>query len=146
MRKTLQSDVINATTSMADITGLSFPVTAGRTYRFKFLIEHIPNATTTGSGFNISGPASPTRFGFKLTKSLTTATETILYVSNTDYATGIDVANATTPSLTSNIATMEGYITPSVDGTVQGRFLSEVAVAAGQTVKAGSTVEYHEVR
>ena len=43
------------------------------------------------------------------------------------------------------MAIVEGYITPSIDGTVAARFASEVTVSA-IIAKAGSAVDYHEVK
>lgn len=43
-----------------------------------------------------------------------------------------------------NIATIEGYISPSANGTVIARFASEVASSA-ITAKAGSFVEFMQV-
>jgi len=146
MRKTLQSDVTNANASantVADVTGLSFPVTAGRTYRFRFLIDYTSAATTTGSRWSINGPSAPTRLSYRSQYSLTTTSDTI--------NTGLDTydlpaaSNATSAATTANVAIVEGYITPSIDGTVAARFASEVTVSA-IVAKAGSAVDYHEVK
>jgi len=48
----LGADVINnnaVANTMQDVTGLSFPVTAGKSYRFYFLSRYDAAATTTGS-------------------------------------------------------------------------------------------------
>lgn len=143
MRQTLQADVVNATTAFADVTGLSFPVTAGRTTRFRFVIDYTCNATTTGSAWSINGPAAPTRLSYDVEKDLSTTAKTILNGVSTYNA---DTANASSAATGANKAIIEGFITPSVDGVVTARFLSEVAVANGIVAKAGSTVEYHEVK
>ena len=57
----LASDVINnnaTANTIADVTGLSFPVTAGGKYYFKFVIPYTAAATTTGSRWSINGPAN----------------------------------------------------------------------------------------
>ena len=49
---TLASDVTNANAvanTIADVTGLSFPVVAGQTFQFEFFIDYTAAATTTGS-------------------------------------------------------------------------------------------------
>lgn len=142
MRNTLKSDVATAVTSYADVTGLNFPVRAGRTYKFRFEIDYTCNATTTGSAFAINGPASPTRLSYNVEKDLSTTAKTQLNGCSTYDA---DTANATSATTGANFATIEGRITPSADGTVTARFLSEVAVASGITVKAGSSVEFFEI-
>lgn len=143
MRKTLQSDVTNATTSYADVTGLSFPVTASRTYRFRFVVDYTCNATTTGSSWSINGPTSPTRLSFRAEYSLTTTSRTTLEGCS---AYDTNAANASSAATGANHAIVEGFITPSADGTVVLRFISEVAVASAIVAKAGSTVDYFEVK
>jgi hypothetical protein len=141
MRKTLTADVTNATTTSADVTGLSFPVTSGRTYRFKFTCDITTDATTTGIGLGVNGPAM-TRLVWKSCVATGAATETVAY------GTALDTYSAATTSAATagNYCTVEGICTPSADGNVILRNKSEVAVASGNVVKAGSCVEYDEVK
>lgn len=63
----LASDVTNnnaTANTIADVTGLSFSVTAGETYHFEFFIPYTAAATTTGSRWSINGPASPTMLNY----------------------------------------------------------------------------------
>lgn len=139
-RVLLANDVVNNNASantIADVTGLSFPVTSGKLYYFRFVIFYDAAATTTGSRWAINGPtttylAGTSRYG------LTATTETLNYFNayNTPAA-----ANATSVGTTGNIAIIEGYITPSAAGDVIARFASEVSASA-ITAKAGSYVEY----
>jgi len=146
MRKVLTADVTNNNASantIADVTGLSFPVTAGKTYKFRFEIDYTAAATSTGSRWSINGPSAPTRLSYRSDYSLTTTTRT-----TNDGLSTYDVpaaSNATSADTTSNRAIVEGSITPSVDGSVIARFASEVSSSA-IVAKAGSTVEYFEVR
>src|ERR1051325_2038181 len=49
------ADVINSTTSFADITGLTCNVISGKQYAFEAHLYHIAAATTTGVQFGIGG-------------------------------------------------------------------------------------------
>ena len=135
---TLGSDVIDNTgaNTITDVTGLSFPVTSGVTYHFSALINYTAALTTTGSIWTINGPAATT-ISYTAKNTLTATTET------TNFATAYDTpATANATSLTAgNIATIEGIVTPSANGTLQIRFATEVAGSA-ITAKAGSTLTW----
>ena len=126
----LGADVTNnnaVANSIADVTGLSFPVVAGQRYNFKFNINYTAAATTTGSRWTISGPAAPTQLAYHSQYSLTTTSDTF----NNAVAYDIPAAsNASSANTTGNSAVIEGFILPSVDGTVTARFASEIANSA----------------
>lgn len=139
----LAADVINADATpdtIADVTGLSFPVIAGETYWFRFVIKYDAAATTTGSRWSINGPANPTALHYT---SQYPINATSLTVNN---ATAYDIpAAANASSLTTgNIAIIEGIIKPSANGTVIARFASEVTESA-ITAKAGSILQWARV-
>jgi hypothetical protein len=128
--------------TMADVTDLSFAVTAGSTYWFRAFIMYTAAATTTGSRWAVNGPAAPTLLVYKSEYSLTTTTRTI---NEGNAAYDIPAAsNATSAATTSNIAWVEGFITPSANGTVIMRFASEVASSA-IVAKAGSILHWQQV-
>lgn len=133
----------NATANtIADVTGLSFAVTAGKTYRFRFVIDFTSAATTTGSRWSVNGPGSPTRLSYDSEYSLTTTSKTF----NTGL-TAYDLpaaSNASAAATGGNFAVVEGFITPSANGTVIARFASEISSSA-IVAKAGSYVEWQEV-
>ena len=145
----LASDVINNNATLntiADVTGLSFAVTSGQTYWFKFWIWYTAAATTTGSRWAINGPTN-TLIGYRSSWGLSTSG-----TSGTDVNTDVNQAaydspsasNATSSTATAgqaNIAIMEGLITPSANGNVIARFASEVASSA-ITAKAGSLLQW----
>lgn len=140
----LGADVTNnnaTANTIADVTGLSFPVVAGNRYRFRFVIPYTSAATGTGSRFSINGPASPTELAYQSNYSLSATSETINRA-----LTAYDLpAAANAQSLTSgNIAIIEGIIRPSADGNVIARFASEVASSA-IVAKAGAFVEYEQL-
>lgn len=139
----LGADVINNNATLntiASVTGLSFPVTAGSKYWFKFTIIYTAQATSTGSRWSISGPTT-TLLAYTSEYALTATTETV------NYATAYDTpsaSNATSVATAGNIATIEGIIVPSANGAVIARFASEIANSA-ITAKAGSVVYYQQV-
>jgi len=139
----ITSDVVNAEVvadTMTDVTGLSFPVVSGSTYSFKFMIIYTAAATTTGSRWSINGPAT-TLLGFRSSWPLTITTVTV----NNRTAYDVPTASSTSSGNTAgNIAFIEGFITPSADGTVIARFASEVTASA-ITAKAGSFVQFLKV-
>jgi hypothetical protein len=134
---TLGADVTNnnaTVNTIADVAGLSFPVIAGTTYRFKALINYTSAATTTGSRWSINGPAATT-LSYTSKYTLTAATETTNFAS----AYNIPAASNAGSLTTGNVARIKGVITPSANGTVTVRFASGVASSA-ITAKAGSTL------
>jgi hypothetical protein len=141
---TLGSDVINnnaVANTIQDITGLSFPVLAGKSYYFKFVIIYTSAATTTGSRFSINGPTfSSLVYMSEYSLTTTTSTRNATLVGYDLPAT----SNATSAQLVGNMAIIEGYIIPSADGTVIGRFASEI-LSSAITAKAGSVVYYQQL-
>lgn len=139
----LGSDVINnyaTANTMRDVTGLSFPVDANRTYYFKFIIDYTAAATTTGSRWSINGP-SFSRLSYVSTYSLTTVSNTF----NTCVAYDTPAASNTSSAVvTGNISIIEGIISTTNSGTIIARFASEVASSA-ITAKTGSLVYYQQI-
>ena len=136
----LAADVTNANAvanTIADVTGLSFPVIAGQTFQFEFFIDYTAAATTTGSRWCINGPAF-SRLMLQSNYGLTTTSLTFNQVGAYDQPAA---ANASSPLTTGNLAYMAGQITPSADGNVIARFASEIAGSA-ITAKAGSLLKW----
>jgi hypothetical protein len=139
----LASDVTNNNASantIANVTALSFDVTAGEKYWFRFVIPYTAAATTTGSRWSISGPGSPTLLHYTSTYTLTATSVTV------NSATAYDIpAASNASSLTAgSIARIEGFIVPSSNGTVIARFASEVSSSA-IVAKAGATLFWMRV-
>lgn len=137
---TLAADVTNnnaVANSIADVTGLSFPVVAGETYHFEFFIDYTAAATTTGSRWSINGP-SASRLAYQSTYALTAASLTFGNLSAYDQPAA---SNASSANTTGNLAWITGLITPSVDGNVIARFASEIANSA-IVAKAGSLLKW----
>lgn len=139
----LAADVVNnnaVANSIANVTGLSFPVVAGETYWFEFFIDFTAAATTTGSRWSITGP-SAIRLAYNSMYSLTATSNTM----NSCVAFDLPSAcNATSAATAGNSAYISGFITPSSDGNVIARFASEIASSA-IIAKAGSVVRWMRV-
>lgn len=140
----LAADVTNnnaVANTIADVTGLSFPVTSGKKYRFRFEIQYTAAATTTGSRWTISGPGA-SAMRYRSQYSLTTTSITTI-----EGSTAHDIpaaSNASSAATAGNIAIIEGFYEASATGNVIARFASEVASSA-IVAKAGSVVYYQEV-
>jgi hypothetical protein len=138
---TLGSDVTNnnaTANTMADVTGLSFSVTAGVTYRFRALIIYTAAVITTGSRWAINGPASPTLLSYMAQYPNASNANTVVSAVTYDQPAA---SNAVSPFTAGNICTIDGIITPSASGTVTVRFASEIAGSA-IVAKAGSTLTW----
>jgi len=140
----LGADVTNnngTANTIQDVTGLSFPVTSGLRYKFKFVIWYTAAATTTGSRWTINGPTTSS-LSYRSNYGLTTTSETI----NNGLGT-YDLpaaSNASSPATAQNLAIVEGFVTPTANGTVIARFASEV-LSSAIVAKAGSYVEYQQI-
>jgi hypothetical protein len=140
----LASDVTNnngSANTIADVTGLSFPVVSGNLYWFDFNIIFTAAATTTGSRWSINGPAT-TYLDYKSEYSLTTTSTTLnALLQAYDAPSG---ASATSAATGNNWARVYGVVQPSADGTVIARFASEVSSSA-IVAKANSFVRYRRI-
>lgn len=133
------NDVTHATAAtFADITGLTVALKSGITYAIEAHLFHINNATTTGSqfGYNIGAAPTVALFGNHsgVTNSVTAAALSIGTQASRDTA----ITAQTTGSSGITHTMIGGYIQPSADGTFALRATSEVTVASGLIVKAGS--------
>ena len=123
--------------TLADVTGLQFPVTAGVQYRFRFVIMYTAAATTTGSRWTINGPAL-TALSYRSHYSLT-ATSRTFNEGQTGY--GTPAASNASSLAAGNVAVIEGIVTPSASGNLVARFASEISSSA-IVAKAGSYVNF----
>jgi hypothetical protein len=141
---TLAADVTNnnaTANTIADVTGLSFPVSSGNRYWFEFSMRYTAAATTTGARFAIQGP---------IFSELTYASEYSLTTTSRTFNDGLGAydlpaaANASSATTAGNTAIVMGLILPTAAGNVIARFASEVASSA-IVVKAGSIVRYQQI-
>jgi hypothetical protein len=137
----MSSNVINSSVvanTLVDATGLQFTATAGVTYRFNAFIDYSSAATTTGSRWTVTGPASPTQFSLRSTYTLSATSGTTIYAG----AYNIPAASNASSLTSANIAVLEGRITTSTTGIVKIQFASEIASSA-ITARAGSSLTYY---
>jgi len=140
----LSSDVINnnaVANTIADVTGLSFAVTSGITYRFRFYIVYSSAATTTGSRWSINGPAVT----FLHYNSNYTLTATSITNNQGNKTYNVPAASSASSLTTGNISIIEGIIRPSANGTVIARFASEISSSAITAVGGKSFVEWQAI-
>lgn len=140
----LPVDVINnneVANTMQDVTGLSFPVLAGKTYYFKFLIRYTAAEATTGSRWGVNCSAG-TAAGLSLISEYTLTSTTSTRNAQVQEFDSPDESNATSV-VAVNFATIEGLFTPTADGTFSARFASGVANSA-ITAKGGQSVCYYQ--
>lgn len=136
----LGSDVVNSTTSFADVTGLQFPVIAGEKYEFKFFFIYTSAATTTGAAFSVNGPALTS---LNYISTATISSTSIFNQVRDTYNAGVASSNSIFSIL--NIGLVEGVIECSASGNVVARFASGVGGSA-ITVKGGkSYVSYTKI-
>ena len=126
--------------TIADVTGMTFPVTAGETYWFEFVIPYTAAATTTGSRWAINGPGSPTLLAYRSEYTLTATTTTV----NSQNAYDTPAAANASSLAAGNVATIWGIIQPSQNGSVTARFASEISASA-IVAKAGATLRWMRV-
>lgn len=140
----LASDVTNnnaVANTMQDVTGLSFSVTAGKTYYFQFIIRYTAAATTTGSRWGVNCSAG-TAAGLSLISEYTLTATSSTRNAQIQAFDSPAACNATSV-VAVNFATIEGLFTPTADGTFTARFASEVSNSA-ITAKGGSSVCYYQ--
>jgi len=139
----LTADQPFTTTSLANVTGLAFAVTAGTLYRFSFDVIFRSAATTTGIGLGLTGPAvtslaATARIpigadgaGGELQGWLTSSGDAVI-------GTGVQAIG------TDYLARLEGVVLPSANGTVQLQARSEIA-ASQITVRNGSVAAWQAI-
>jgi len=138
----LATDVVNnnaTANTMATVTGMSFSVTSGRTYYFKFFVNYTSAATTTGSRWSVNGPSAST-LQYVSRYSLDATSETVNNLQAYDSPAASNASSLTA----GNYAIIEGVITLSASGTLSLRCASEVSSSA-ITAKAGSYGEIIDI-
>lgn len=137
---TLTADVANSNAmanTLANVTGLSFNVVAGKAYRFEAFINYTSAVSTTGSRWTMTGPAT-TFFALQSTYNSAAANVATSYTAK---AYNAPAAATATSLVTGNVAYLDGRVVASTNGTMQVQFASEVASSA-ITAKAGSMLRY----
>lgn len=142
----LASDVTNnnaVANTIADVTGLSFSMTANKLYEFEFNCIYTANATTTGSRWAVSASAG-TAANLSMTSEYSLTTTTTTRNALVQAFDSPAASNASSAATGNNLAVMKGVIRATADATLIARFASEVASAA-IVCKAGSFVKYRQI-
>ena len=130
----LSSDFTTVGTAFQNVTGLSFPVTAGKTYKWRATILMIGTSVTNGT-LSTNGPAGTSTYRF--TGGLGVST------NNVNNGNANNQTNSQSVSLSLRIASADGIYSATASGTVSISVVSTVAAAI--TLKAGSIIEYDEI-
>jgi hypothetical protein len=128
----LGSNVTNVGTGFEDVTGLSFAVTANKTYKWRATLSYAATAAITVSS---NGPTTSLN-NARFTTSLLAGTNVIS--NQTAYDAGSNSAGAN-----NGLVTADGIFRVTASGTWTIRF--RCATAGLFTIRAGSVIEYTEV-
>lgn len=143
----MTADSTHATAAtFADIAGLTYPLLSGKKYAIKATLFHTNNASTTGSQFGYNIGAAPTLANFGNVSAVTNSVTAGVIAVGTATARDTAITAQTTGQTALGMTQVEGMIQPSADGTFAMRATSEVTVASGLVVKAGSFLEIRQER
>jgi hypothetical protein len=130
----LSSDFTTVGVAFQNVTGLSFAVTAGKTYKWRATILMQATAVTNGT-LSTNGPAGTSTYRF--TGGLGVST------NNVNNGNANNQTNSQAVSLSLRIASADGIYSATASGTVSISVVSTVAAAI--TIKTGSIIEYDEL-
>lgn len=137
-RVTITSDVVFASTSYGDITGLLFPITANVRAEFRAWIY--VDAANSAEGWT-SSFTGPTLTSTRYLHSGFAASNAIVTHLSTSYD---ETAALLSASTLSSMGELAGRVLTSASGNIQFRLKTETG-GVNITVKAGSYVEYRVV-
>lgn len=128
------SDQTDIGTAFADVTGLSLPVLANKTYSFRFELICDADAVTTGIDVAVAGPTSPVSIVYTQRYWTSATVETMRGSEVYDNNTASTASNGTAR----RIFVVEGIL---VNGANAGNLVARAkreAVGAGPHVRRGS--------
>ena len=130
--------------TLANITGLAFPVTSGLTYEFRGLVVFRSAAITTGLRLGLTCPAF-TVLAASASIPIAADAAGVGYMDGWITTSGDSVLGTGVQAATTDyVATIEGVLVPSANGTVQLQAATEIA-ASNITVRAGSLIGWQAV-
>jgi hypothetical protein len=132
------SDVTNATATLANITGLSATLVAGRFYFIRMVLKGINSTATDGLQFDFNG-GTATATAFWMAAGILASGGTDVVGTNVSTSLA-GVINFTTFTGESGIV-FEGYIQCNAAGTLIPRFAENSHTAGTATVRVGSKME-----
>lgn len=129
----LSSDFTPSTTGWTDVTGLSFSMTSGKTYKWRATLVVV---ATSGNGqFSTDGPTGTTTYRFTTGTGGTT--------NNVNNGIANNAGATFTMSSANRISTADGIYSATNSGTFYIALNNSISSAV--TVKAGSVLEWEEV-
>ena len=122
----------------ANIGTLTCPMKAGVLYSIFAVLFHANDASTTGSRFGFNIDDAPSSSFFSLIDVVTPSVTSATMCSGSTSARDTALAATTTGSTATRLAIISGMLVPSAAGTFALRASSEVTVANGLRIWAGS--------
>jgi hypothetical protein len=114
----LAADQTFSSATAANVTGMSFAVVSGRTYRFRFLCLVQSNTATVGVAATVTIPAA-TRFG-AVARTPIAADGTAAVFHGAISSSGDAVVPTAVPAINvDHLLEIEGILIPSANGTIQ---------------------------
>jgi hypothetical protein len=140
----LSSDVSisAASVALADVTGLSFPIVAGNSYRFRAELFVNVSVSNIGSKFAVNANVGVTSIAYRTTGSSGTAAQNFVHNAIT-----LDSASTTNVGavLSAQFVVIEGILNASTSGTAIMRFGKGSANAGTLTIRAKSLLTYETI-
>jgi len=136
---TMTAEVTNSTTTLANVTGLSFSAAASTTYMFSVAGLFDSAAATTGIAVSATGPTSPT--AYSLTCSILSAADTFTTFSEVAYGGNGPTATTIAQDVDYPFFCTGILVNGANAGTVQIQFKSEVG-ASQVAIRPGTTLKY----
>jgi len=128
--------------TLYDATGFAFPVEAGGKYSFEVYVVYETNATTTGAGFNFTGPTA----SYFSALVYQTDVSLITFIDNNIRSYGAGTNTTTGALSTGNILNIKGVANVTASGDIQLQVTPEVAGPAWVRLIAGASwIRYKKV-
>ena len=142
-RVVLSSDVSTtaSSTALVDVTGLSFPIVAGNTYKFTARLIHTASVANIGLKWAVNADVAVSNITYRTLQNGGVVSAFFIH-----HANALNSASTNSGATQSNhINTIEGIVVASNTGTAIIRFGKSAANAGTLTCKAGSYVEYETI-
>lgn len=139
----MTADQASSGGSVTSVSNMTFAVTAGNVYKYKFHIMYTSSATNSGLELGLTYPAVTTASALA---NIAAGNGAGAYYQGVIGASGATVTATSTAQAAPAVmySTVEGVLVPTADGSVQLTFGSEIP-SQTITLKAGSFVEYSVV-
>jgi hypothetical protein len=137
--KALAAQFDKTNTTLANITGLTFDLKAGKKYKFRFKCD-TTLSSAGGEKYAISGTATATAINYTIVSTTTAAGLPII-----TQATALDTAgsNGGYGAGVNSVIVVEGSITVNAAGTITVQF-AQAAASGTSSIRAGATFEVIE--